>query len=390
MTEATVQKRKPGNSAFKQQRLSAFQPIITPKTAFPLFIVIATIFAPLGGILYYFNDKASELSIDYTRCETDAPPDFGLIPSKYVTDSMIKSKSSPKDKQLPRWKISNITILPNNISIPQCSIRFYIYKEMKPPVYLYYRLTKFYQNERNYARSLDTDQLKGKALNREKIRRGGCKSLGIIRDTIVYPCGLLANSMFNGMTNVYLKYGFNNIKVLSNICSCYLDTIGNLTLINEELLQNTNVTYNFSYSGIAPPADVAKYKPTTYNITEIRPPSNWEARYPNGTYTTDYPPIDPSTNEHFQVWMHTAGLPIFRKPYGLNEHTPLQVGYYQIDISTVFPVKGYGGTKSLVISTTSVVGGRHPFLGMAYIVVGVLCGLIGVLLAVESFFNSRK
>ncbi|CAG8708410.1 13179_t:CDS:2 [Racocetra persica] len=364
MTEAITQKRRPGNSAFKQQRLSAFQPIITPKTVFPVFLVIAAIFAPLGGILYYLNDKASELSIDYTHCETDALNDFGLIPSKYVTDSM-RLKFPPKDKQLPRWKKSNITIPPNNKTIPQCSIRFYIHKEMKPPVYLYYRLTNFYQNERNYARSLDTDQLKGKIIDKEKIKRGGCKNFGVLHGTIIYPCGLLANSMFN-------------------------DTIGNLTLINDESLQNTNLTYNFSYTGIAPPADAAKYKLTEYNISEIRPPSNWVERYPNGTYTSDYPPIDPSKDEHFQVWMHTAGLPIFRKPYGLNEHMPLQVGYYQIDVGTVFPVKGYGGTKSIVISTTSVVGSRHPFLGMAYVVVGVLCGMIGILLAVESYFNSRK
>ncbi|CAG8623775.1 13006_t:CDS:2, partial [Racocetra fulgida] len=241
---------------------------------------------------------------NYTHCETDAPIDFGLIPSKYVTDSM-RSKSPLKDKQLPRWKQSNITILPNYITITQCSIRFYIHKEMKPPVYLYYRLTNFYQNERNYARSLDTDQLKGKVIDKEKIKRGGCKSLGILHGTIIYPCGLLANSMFNGMFNVHLKYVFNHIKILSNICCFHLDTIGNLTLINDESLQITNVTYNFSYTGIAPPADAAKYKSTGYNISEIRPPSNWVARYPNGTYTDEYLPIDPSKDEHFQktIWI---------------------------------------------------------------------------------------
>ncbi|CAG8441479.1 17099_t:CDS:2 [Dentiscutata heterogama] len=366
MTEATTPKRKPGNSAFKQQRLSACQPIITPKTVFPVFIAIATIFSPLGGILFYFNDKALELSIDYTHCDTEALFEFGPIPVKYVTDSMIKSKSIPENSQHPKWKRSNITILPNNKTITRCSIIFYIHKEMKPPVYLYYRLTNFFQNERGYARSLDTDQLKGKAVNRDGLKRGGCKSLALYNETIIYPCGLLANSMFN-------------------------DTIGNLTLLNalDESLY-TNITYNFTYNGIAPPGETAKYKPTTYNIGQIRPPLNWEARYPNGTYTTDYPPIDPSTDEHFQVWMHTAGLPIFRKTYGINEAAPLQVGYYQININTVFPVKGYGGTKSIVISTPSVVGGKHPFPGIAYIVVGVVCGIIGIILAVESFFNSHK
>lgn len=45
--------RRPANTAFRQQRLKAWQPILTPKTVIPLFFVIGLICTPIGGLLIY-------------------------------------------------------------------------------------------------------------------------------------------------------------------------------------------------------------------------------------------------------------------------------------------------------------------------------------------------
>jgi hypothetical protein len=61
------------------------------------------------------------------------------------------------------------------------------------------------------------------------------------------------------------------------------------------------------------------------------PPPNWALRYPNG-YTEENPPPDLKSDEHFQNWMRTAGLPTFTKLYGRNDSQTMQKGTYRIII----------------------------------------------------------
>lgn len=49
----------------------------------------------------------------------------------------------------------------------------------------------------------------------------------------------------------------------------------------------------------------------------------------------------------------------------------------------------YDGTKSLLLSTHTVMGGRNPFLGIAYIVVGGLCILLGAMFTVTQLVKPR-
>lgn len=61
----------PTDSAFKQQRLPAWQPVLTARTVLPTFFVIGVLFIPIGVVLLHFSNTANEYIIDYTRCKQD-------------------------------------------------------------------------------------------------------------------------------------------------------------------------------------------------------------------------------------------------------------------------------------------------------------------------------
>jgi len=54
-----------------------------------------------------------------------------------------------------------------------------------------------------------------------------------------------------------------------------------------------------------------------------------------------------------------------------------------------FPVTIYGGTKSILISTRTVMGGKNPFLGIAYVVVGGICIVLGALFTAAHLIKPR-
>lgn len=359
--------RKPANTAFRQQRLKAWQPILTPKTVLPLFFAVGIIFAPIGGLLLWASSQVQEIVIDYTDCIRVAPTgnkwediDWGNIPSDNVRTS-FKFNSNP---QAPRWK--RIKDKVDGLDSEICTLEFKIPTPLNPPVYFYYRLTNFYQNHRRYVKSVDERQLRGEAVNVGALRGSdACSPLIADPDTNkpYYPCGLIANSVFN-------------------------DTFGDLILTNVKGGGDSS-TYVLTGKGIAWSSDKDRYKKSKYKNDEVLPPPNWRERYPDG-YTDQNPIPDLSEREDFQVWMRTAGLPTFSKLAGKNESLEMVDGTYVMNITDRFNVKLYGGTKSIVISTATIMGGKNPFLGIAYVVVGGICVLLGAIFAARHLIKPRK
>lgn len=102
------------------------------------------------------------------------------------------------------------------------------------------------------------------------------------------------------------------------------------------------------------------------------------------------PPPQDVTDEHFMVWMRPAALPRFRKLYGRIEQDLPAGATLNFVVASVFPVQPFGGTKSLVLATTTLVGAPNPFLATAFIATGAALLALGAAVPLRAFFGGRR
>jgi len=78
--------------------------------------------------------------------------------------------------------------------------------------------------------------------------------------------------------------------------------------------------------------------------------------------------------------MRTAALPTFRKLYGRIEADLHADELITVTLQNNYNTYSFGGKKTLVLSTAGVLGGKSDFLGRGYVVVGLACLALAMLL----------
>mmetsp|Transcript_44771 Transcript_44771/g.43356 ORF Transcript_44771/g.43356 Transcript_44771/m.43356 type:complete len:177 (-) Transcript_44771:36-566(-) len=164
-----------------------------------------------------------------------------------------------------------------------------------------------------------------------------------------YPCGLVAKSFFN---DTYVLFS--------------LDSNGNrlqpaVTINETDIAWESDVQYKFRNAYENLPSGVSTWQEVQWIDIE---------------------------NEHFIVWMRTAGLPNFRKLWGRIE-TNLEPGTYELVIYNQYDVSQFEGQKSFVFSTTNALGGKNYFLAICYLVVGSLC-IVFAIIFLAAFIRKRN
>ncbi|KAK2377964.1 ALA-interacting subunit [Trifolium repens] len=219
------------------------------------------------------------------------------------------------------------------------SHRLIIKKKMKAPIYMYYELHNFHQNHHRYVQSKSNKQLRNKGGEKDV---GSCSPLSYTANNEpIVPCGLIAWSLFNDTYRI-----FSNDKELK---------------INKK--------------------DIAWKSDKHGKFGSDVHPKNFQTEGLIGGGKLDEN-IPLSEQEDLMVWMRTAALPNFRKLYGKIEVDIEAQDNIEIVIENNYNSYEYQGKKSVVLSTTSWMGGKNDFPGIMLVAVGGLCLLLSLTYAV--------
>ena len=229
-----------------------------------------------------------------------------------------------------------------------CNKKITIEDDIDAPVFIYYQLDGFYQNARRYIRSKEIDQLTGDDIKKhdncepaEKNKDMGFPANKTALDgsdlddnSFAVPCGLMAKTFFND--SYTFKIGDENLKV-----------------------DETNIAFE-------------KDK----KIYDKNPDKSRQW-------------ID-MTDEHFLVWMRPSGLPNPRKLWGRINRDLKKGEIIDVTINNKYYVSHYRGKKKLVLRNATKFGGKNKFLGISYLVVGILSILCAIFFPIGYKFQMQK
>lgn len=319
---------KPDNTAFTQQRLPAWQPILSAGIVLPLFVVIGLTFIGIGIGLFITSRNVQEIELDYTGDQQGSPC------AGCTTNATTNCK---------------------------CTLPFKIENKIEGPVFMYYGLTNYYQNYRKYGISRDDDQLFGN-IDSLKSPANFCSPYQMgAKQMPIAPCGAIANSLFNDTFRLFYKVNevYTEVLLDDNGISWWTD-------------------YNVKFRN--PPEINGSLKNAFEGTVK---PLNW----PKPVYELSTNPNNNGfINQDFLVWMRIAALPNFRKLYRRisegNWSRSLPAGNYSLEITYNYPVLDFQGKKKVVFSTVTWMGGKNSFLGIAYLVFGSLCIVMALIMLI--------
>ncbi|TMS21193.1 Cell cycle control protein 50B [Larimichthys crocea] len=263
---------RPDNTAFTQQRLPAWQPMLSAGIVIPGFVIIGLAFIGIGVALFVTSHSYPSVGgMSVTTVSHTHTHQSGLDYTGVENTEPCYRCSDPSSKNCV------------------CTLEFSIDSLFEGPVFFYYGLTNYFQNYRKYGASRDDNQLSGD-LDYFKSPGNDCAPYQYnSNNKPIVPCGAIANSMFNDTFKLY------------------------------QIIRGSKKLVPFDGKGIAWWTDYnIKYR--NPSVTPLKNAFNDTVKplfWSKPAYELD--PTDPANNgfinQDFLVWMRRAALPDFRKLY---------------------------------------------------------------------------
>eukprot|EP00916_Digyalum_oweni_P022277 GHVL01036931.1.p1 GENE.GHVL01036931.1~~GHVL01036931.1.p1 ORF type:complete len:272 (+),score=61.49 GHVL01036931.1:99-914(+) len=193
------------------------------------------------------------------------------------------------------------------------------------PVHISYQLTSFYENNRQYYESVSYEQLQGSYDYPYK-----CYPYIYNNNKLLYPCGLVARSVFNDTYKLYK----NNEEIYMNISNIIISHDK-----NRYIHQSNNTVYDWLNKVI----------------------------FPQGV-----------NSPHFVAWMRPSPIAGAARLWAnVQNKTPLQLPL-TLQISNNYPAKAYNTKKRVIIGTTTWSGVAVEYIGTAYTIVGTIMFILTI------------
>lgn len=237
--------------------------------------------------------------------------------------------------------------------INTCTVDVEVPHDIAAPVYVYYKIENMYQNHRRYVKSRSYSQLAGKYHTADELK-SDCDPVYRVQDLYpaqqkklsggvfedlespAIPCGLMAKSFFNDTLTFYKKY-----------------------VKDTKTPNKDNIEFDLNTTDIAWTTDVGKFS----NIKD--------EDLPEGVKSYKDIQWQDMEDPRFIVWMRNAGLPNFRKLYGVIDED-IKAGTYTLKVDAQYNVAPFEGKKQFVLSQANVLGGKNEMLYMIYFIAGTI------------------
>ncbi|EGZ10129.1 hypothetical protein PHYSODRAFT_256397 [Phytophthora sojae] len=376
---------RPDGSRMTQQQLHMWEPVLTLGWSIGICYTIATMCIALGVVIAYTSSTLTTLRVVY-----DGNPG---------TEAANAVQADGNVTQLSNCRLDSADDANSFHADHTCFVNLKLPKDVKSPVRVFYELDGYYQNHRRFVSSIIrtqfTDEYRPdagtsmlecypmKSTVSELCTVGACESRSAAKQRELFPCGIVANTLFNDI--FWLHEGALPSGEKLSRTDLTSKGIGRIYAAHN----NKNPTWDVSSSAYLP----VWHNP---NMSRIIPPPNGPtdpyitADYTNSTAWV-HDALDPDygvgtgvENEFWRVWVEGAAMHPFRKPYGRIERDLPANTTLTFAVQSNFFVRSFSGTKALVLEEVGWFGSANYVLGAFFLGVG------GIFFAAGVFFMGRK